>query len=150
MGLKVGRDAAVKLGASTIVGQGTWSMNGITLDQLESTSFGDSWKKFVLGMRDGGTLGFNGFYDPADTTGQEALLNYQINGTEVTSLRMYIDNTSYWEPCQTTGYFTPNDVTGNITVKSYALITTASIGADKSGLMTISFEAKVSGCMALV
>ena len=102
MGLKVGRDAAVKLGASTIVGQGTWSMNGITLDQLESTSFGDSWKKFVLGMRDGGTLGFNGFYDPADTTGQEALLNYQINGTEVTSLRMYIDNTSYWEPCQTT------------------------------------------------
>jgi len=41
MAVKAGYLASVTLGTSTIVAMGTWSLSGITADQMESSSFGD-------------------------------------------------------------------------------------------------------------
>ena len=150
MAIKVGKDCKVTLGSDTIVGMGTWSVSGITADQLESSAFGDNWKTYEFGMKDGGTISFNGLYDPADTTGQEELMQANIENTDITTLRLYVDNTSYLEPCQTTGYFSPSTTTGNDTELSHVNVTSYDINSDKSGLMSVSFMAKVSGVMVLV
>ena len=151
MAVKAGYLASVTLGTSTIVAMGTWSLSGITADQMESSSFGDNWKTYEFGMKDGGTISFDGFLDPADTTGQQALMKANLDNTDLTSLRLYVDNTSYYEPCQTTSYFAPGSLsTGQDTVYSYVNITSYDIGMDKAGLGTVSFTGKVSGVMVLI
>ena len=150
MAIKIGKDCAVKIGAATVVGMGTWSLSGITSDQLESTQFGDSWKQFKFGLKDGGQITFNGLYDPADTTGQDVLRAANLDNTNITTIRLYLDNTSYLEPCQTTSWWTASDSTNNETFPSHVNVTSYDISADKSGLMNTSFTCKVSGCMVLV
>lgn len=146
----VGKDGKVTLGANTIVGMGTWSLDGIQTDEFDSSAFGDTWKKFEYGMKDGGSVSFNGHYDPTDTTGQQAVQQANLYNSALTDLRLYVDNTSYFEPCQTTGYFSPNLTTGAPTKLSNCRVTSFNIGLDKSGLGTINFTAKVSGVMVLV
>jgi hypothetical protein len=150
MACLVGKDGKVALGADTVVGMGTWSIDGITTDEFECSSFGDNWKSYSYGMKDGGTISFNGHYDPTDTTGQEALLQANLHNSSLTNIRLYVDNTSYFEPCQSTGYFSPNLTTGADTLLSNVRITAFNIGLDKSGLGTISFTGKVSGLMVLI
>jgi hypothetical protein len=148
--VKVGKDGKVTLGANTVVGMGTWSIDGITTDEYESSSFGDTWKSFAYGMKDGGTVSFNGHYVPTDVTGQQMLQRANLYNSEITDLRLFIDNTSYFTPCASTGYFSPNLTTGAPTRASNVRITTFNVGMDKSGLGTINFTAKVSGLMVLV
>lgn len=150
MAKKIGKDCAVKLGTTQVLGIGTWSMDGISADQLESSEFGDNWKTYEFGMLDGGTVSFNGFFDPADTTGQEVLERANLYNSDLTTLRLYVDNTSYFVPCQTTGYFSPSLTKAAPTQLSHVNITSCNVSADKSGLMNISFTGKVSGCMVLV
>lgn len=150
MGKKIGKDCKVALGSSKILGMGTWSLNGITSDQIESSEFDQNWKTYEFGMKDGGDIGFDGFFDGADNTGQEALRQANLANTDVTNLRLYVDKTSYYEPCRTTGYFSPWLTSGADTMLSCVNITSYDIGSDKSGLMTMSFKGKVSGVMVLV
>ena len=150
MAYKSGKDCAVKLGTSTVVGMGDWSITGITADQMDSSAMGDNWKTFEFGMKDGGTISFSGIADPADTTGQETLQLANLANTDFTTLRLYIDDTSYYVPCQTTGYFSPTNTTGIDTVLSHVNVTSYDITADKADLVKVSFTAKVSGCMVLV
>ena len=150
MATKHGKDAKVTLGAADVVGMGTWNLSGITTDQADTTVFNQNWKSFKFGAKDGGTVSFNGLLDPADTTGQDVLRAAQLNNTNITNLRLYVDDTSYYEPCQTTGYFTPSDTSGNDTILSYLNVTSFDVGADKGGMITASFQCKVSGVMVLV
>lgn len=146
----VGKDGKVALGSSTVVGMGTWSYDGITTEEFDSSAFGSEWKTYKYGMKDGGAVSFSGHYDPTDTTGQHALQVANLNNTPLTNLRLYIDADSYYEPCQTTGYFSPTLTTGAATVLSSVTITAYNVGLDKSGLGTTSFTGKVSGVMVLV
>lgn len=150
MAKRKGSGFSVKLGSNLVVGMGSVSLNGIQVDQMETTAFGDSWKTFMAGMKDGGDLSFDGFFDPDDATGQDVLRAANLNGTNVTNLRVYIDNTSYFEPCQTTGYFSPTLTSNQLTQKSWVNIITWDVKGDKSGVSQTSFKAKVSGCMVLV
>jgi len=150
MSTRHAKDAVVKLGSATVVGIGNWSIDGITTDQVDASALGDNWMSYKFGMKDGGTITFAGLADPADTTGQEALEIANIENTELTTLRLYVDDTSYYEPCQTTGYFSPASTTGNDTTVSYVNVTGYNISADKSGMVNISFNCKVSGMMVLV
>ena len=68
-----GKDGKVTLGANSVVGIGTWSLDGIQVEEFDASAFGDTWKKFEYGMKDGGSISFNGHYEPTDTTGQQAL-----------------------------------------------------------------------------
>jgi hypothetical protein len=141
----------VTLGTVTVVGMGTWSLGGVTTEEFDASAFGSNWKEFKYGMKDGGTVSFNGYYDPTDYTGQNVLLLAQLANTALTSLRLYYNATSYFEACQTVGWFAPNTWSVNQdTIASSVRVTSVTIGADKSGLATISFEGKVSGCMVKV
>lgn len=129
----------VTLGASanTISLMGSWNMSGVTADLLETTAFGDDWKKYVPGLKDGGTVSFSGLYDGTDTNGQTALRNLNAANTSTTTLRLYINETSYYAPSTTNPL-------------SFAYITSWDVGAEVAGLLTASFEAKVSGKMELI
>ena len=146
----VGKDGKVTLGTDTVAGIGTWSYDGITVEEFDSSAFGDEWKTFLYGMKDGGSISFNGHYDPTDVTGQQALQQANLYNSGLTNIRFYINDTSYYEPCQSTGYFSPTLTTGAPTVLSSCTITTFNVALDKSGLGTTSFTGKVSGLMVLV
>lgn len=150
MAFKKGKYCQVNLGSAKISGIGTWTLNGVQLQQLDETEFGDNWMHFSFGLGNGGTLSFTGLYDPADTTGQESLMQKNMNGTNITDIKLYIDSTSYWEPCQTTGYFSPTSTSGNDSEPSHVNITGFDISFDKAGLGQVSFQGQVSGCMVLV
>jgi len=144
----VGKDGKVALGADTVLGMGTWSMDGVTVEEFDASEFGDEWKTYEYGMKDGGTVQFNGHYDPTDATGQDGLIRANLYNSALTNLRLYINNTSYYEPCQTAGWFAPGAYsTGMPTIASSVTITSINIGMDKSGLGTISFTGKISGLM---
>jgi len=147
MAVIVGKDGKVTLGTTSVVGMGTWTLDGVSVEEFDASAFGDTWKQFEYGMKDGGSVSFNGHYDPTDTTGQVALQMANLHNSHLTNLRLYINNTSYFEPCQTTGWFDPDHTTGMPTKVSSVTITTFNIGMDKSGLGTTSFTAKVSGVM---
>jgi len=144
-----GKDSKVTLGANTVVGMGNWSISGVTADQMDTSAFNDNWKTFEFGMKDGGTVEFAGLADPDDVTGQEVLELANLNNTDITDLRLYIDDTSYYCPNATTGYYSPSSTTGNDTILSWVNITSYSISTDKAGMMQKSFTAKVSGNMII-
>jgi len=99
-GSKSGKDCKVSLGATQVLGMGTWDLNGITSEQFDNSEFGDNWKTFLFGMKDGGQVTFSGLYKPSDETGQQPLMDANLENTDITTLRLYVDNTSYFEPCQ--------------------------------------------------
>jgi hypothetical protein len=138
MAFKVGNNAKVTLGANIVVGMGNWKLNGISVDLLESTAFGDTAKQFMTGLIDYGTVEFGGLYDPADVTGQQILLSALLNNSKIGNVRLYVDNTSYWTP--------------NVTTVSAAgmILQSVPIGMDKSALGTISFSGKCTGPWVLV
>lgn len=139
MAVKLGRWAKVTVGANTILGLGNWSIEGIAVDQIETTDFGTVWKKFESGMLDGGTISFAGNYDPDDTSGQTLLRVANLNATHLTSMRFYVDSTSYFEADQT-----------SVSPKSYIIITSWNVSMDKAGVAQTTFTGKVSGGMTLV
>ncbi len=147
---KVGYLGKVTLGSSSVLGIGNWSMDGKSIAELDDTEFGDQSTKYALGIQDGGTISFNGHYKPGDTTGQVALINNFDERTEMTDLRFYIDETSYYHPCATTGYLHPGKLTGANTVVSNAILTASPVTMDKGALAEISFTARVNGDMVLV
>jgi hypothetical protein len=130
---------------------GTWSLDGISSDQLEATEFGDSWKTYEFGLNDGGTVSFSGLFNPDDVTGQNTLRAKNLDKSDITDMRLYVDATSYFEPCRTTQYFGPGALsTGYATVLSHVNVTSYNVKADKSGLMNVDFSCKVSGLFVLV
>lgn len=135
-----GKNSKVTVGAgdSTISLMGTWSISGQAADQLEETAFGDSYKKYVMGLLDGGTVSFSGLFDPADTNGQAVLRTANADSTLLTSVKFWINTVSYYTPSYTS------------VIGSGVYITSWEIGSEKAGLMTASFSAKVTGALALV
>jgi len=146
----VGKNAKVAIGTAKVLGIGTWSLSGVVREKIDDSEFGDERKKFVFGMIDGGTISFSGNAKIVDTTGQVALHEAYDANTELTTLRLYVDNTSYYEPCQTTGYLHPANTTGNNTILSYVNITAANVSTDKTALAQVDFQGDVSGSMVLV
>jgi hypothetical protein len=144
----VGKDGKVSLGANTVVGMGTWSVNLGSTDEFDASDFGDEWEQIVYGMRRGGSISFNGNFYPADTTGQNAVMQAFVEGTDLTDLRLYWNSASYWRPNSTAGYFNPQLTTGAGTpANSTCRITSCEIGDDKSGIASIAFTARISGSM---
>lgn len=138
MAIKVGKDAGVYLGTYLVSHMGTWTIDGLTVDLLDSSAFGDEWKQFELGMGDYGTVSFSGFFDMGDTNGQVILESAHKNKSKLANIKFYIDNTSYYTP----------DVT-SVTAAGI-LLQTIRIGFEKYGIGTIEFTAKCTGPMALV
>lgn len=137
MAFKAGNKAKCTLGASTIVGMGNWKLDGISVDLLETTSFGDTAKQFITGLLDYGNVTFGGLYDPSDTTGQQVLVSANINNSQVGNIRLYIDSANYWTPNKTVA-------SGGLSAAGM-YVQSVAIGIDKSGLGTIDFSGKATG-----
>jgi len=131
-----GRLASVKLATATVEGMGTWTIP-ITLDEIDATSFGSTWKKTDVGFS-GWTASFNGYYSTVDTTGQGALQTAAIAGNLITTIRFYVDSTSYWTP--------------DVTTDSAAgcRITSLEITFDKADIGRISYTVAGTGPITLV
>lgn len=137
LGAVAGMNAKVTLGSTTVLGIGSWSMSGLTVDLLETTSFGDTAKQFITGLMDYGEVTFGGIYDLSNAGGQSTLISAMMNNSKIPDLRLYINSVSSWVP--------------NVTGLSAAgvLITSVTIGQDKSGLGTIEFTGKYTGPVVL-
>ncbi len=142
MAFLAGNKGKVTLGANTVVGMGSWKLNGITVDQLETTSFGDTAKQYITGLLDYGTVEFSGLYDPSDASGQQVLIAAMLGNEKITDIRLYVDDTSYWTPNLTTSEGGDED--------AGMYLTAVPIGMDKSGVGTISFSGKCTGPWCLV
>jgi len=137
MGAQVGRACKIEYLGNSIAGMGTWTISGVDIDTLEDTEFADTYKTYLVGLRESGTIAFNGFYDPTDATGQTLLRTAWGVGTAITNIKLYVNALSYWIPA-TTG------------PTSSVYITSWDVSADKSGLVACSFTAKISGKMELL
>ena len=132
-----GKNCKVSLGANKVLGMGNWTLSGVESDQIEDTEFEDEWKQYKLGMKDGGTVTFNGQYDATDTTGQDVLRTANENDTEITDIRFYVDANSYWTPTTTSP-------------ASHVKVISWEINSDKNGLVQATFSCKVSGRLELL
>lgn len=130
-----GTTQKVALSAVGIVGIGNWKISGITVEQLDSSAFGDTAKTFMTGLVDYGTVSFGGLFDIADTAGQSTLMSAFQANSRIPNLRFYANSVSYWLP----------NVVGD--ADAGILITSCTIGADKGGLATIEFTGKCTGPM---
>ena len=131
-----GNNAKVTLGTTSVLGMGNWKMTGITVDMLETTSFGDMAKQFMTGLMDWGTATFAGLYDMSNTGAQSTLISAMINNSKIATLRLYLNSVSYW--------------VANVTHATYGsdageYVTAVNIGQDMRGLGTIDFTAKFTG-----
>lgn len=132
MSVRSGKSANVKLGTYTVSEMGEWTFSGFTRDVIEYFSFGNDFKRYVFGVADGGEITFRGYYDPADTTGQDLINSACVNSSSFTGgdLKFYVDNTSY---------FTVN-TGGNIMITKCLSVT-----MEKAAVGTIEFTGKVTG-----
>ena len=108
-----GRNATLKYGTYTVAEMASWSLD-LSNDEIDTSSFGSTWKKSDVGMR-GWSLSVSGHYDPSDTTGQEMIKTAWSNGSLISTIKAYVNATSYWVPDVTT------DASAGGRVTSYAV-----------------------------
>ena len=132
----MGRYASIKKGSVLVENLGKWTMD-IKMDEIDTSVFGSVWGKKIPGMQ-AWTASIEGFYAPADTTGQKALHDAALAATKLTDIRLYIDSTSYWTP----------DVTGETGAGAY--ISSINVVHDKAGVASITMNVIGYGKIALV
>ena len=120
------------LSANTVAEMGAWNISGMENDMLDETEFTDTFKNYVLGMGDGGTVTFSGNYDSTNTAGQVALKTLYETQASTQAIRLYFGD-GYND------YFFCDEDTTCI-VQSVD-----DLGTDQSGLGKIGFTLKVSG-----
>lgn len=122
----IGRNASVRLAAVKILNLASWDLNMAT-DELDASVFGTGWGAAMPGIQKW-TVAVAGLYDPNDVTGQQIIESAKRNATKLTTIRFYVDGSSYFTP----------DVTGDSDAGAY--ITSYTIKQDKSGLAQLTFN----------
>ena len=89
----LGRNSRIKLGVNDIAKMRTLSVT-IGNETIDITSFGDGWAKFARGMQSW-TASISGMMDLDDAYAIQ-FLEAAENGTELATLRFYMDSTSYY------------------------------------------------------
>lgn len=131
-----GREASVKILTYTVAELASWDLD-LSNAEIDTGVFGTTWGKSDVGGRKWNVT-VAGFYDPTDTTGQKAIEDAWAGGTLVSTIRLYVDNTSYWVPDTTT-------VTG-----SGGRVTAYRIGQSFQGVASINFTLSGSGAITFV
>lgn len=89
-----GKSGKLELGSSNVVDISSWSLE-LGTDTLEVTALGDDWKKFIAGLKEWSASAEGFFSVHTDTTGQKALQDAFLNGTEV-ALKLKVNATNYY------------------------------------------------------
>ena len=148
-----------------------WSLSQPGPELIDATVFGNDWKQDKIGIRDGGTLTFGGYFDWADSTGQRFLSSKWNQGVAIT----YPPRSSATVPSTVVGHnglqssdhagyrfeLWPSNDTGTAGAKvgmwrfstgagstaigsRNLLIQSLNVGQDKSGLGTMDMTMKIS------
>lgn len=144
---KPGHKGKVSIGSNNILGMGTWSWPGLSIEQLDDTEFGDDYTEFEWGLITSGTVSFNGRYKKDDTQGQDMLRTALISKSDLTDIRFYVDSVSYYTPNSTTA------AGGGLPAESpvsHINVTGVQTDFDKGDLGNISFEGRITGAMRLI
>lgn len=96
----MGRFASIKIedemGVPQLVeNMGRWTLN-LTGAEIDVSCFGTEWERKMPGMQ-GWAATLEGNYDPADDTGQKLLVKAKLKAEKLTTLRLYLDDESYYE-----------------------------------------------------
>lgn len=122
----------VMYGSVVVAEQVSWSMSGLTTPVVSAaTAFNATGVKVyeVAELSEGGTIEFNGNYDPADTTGQAALATVCEAGTHLTNLYLYANVSTFWR----------------VGTGGYIVVTKAkAVTMPRNNFGTISFSGQVS------
>jgi hypothetical protein len=145
---KPGADCKVTLGTYTILGLGSWSITGGSYAELDDTAFGDDSTQILRGLRTGGDVAFSGHYKKDDTTGQEMIKTAYWAKSDLTTLRFYVDDTSYYTPNSTTA--SGGGLPAETPVSHIKIMTEPNFSVENSGLVTVEFTGKVVGAMRLI
>lgn len=145
---KVGRECRVTIGANTILGLGTWSITGGNFAELDDTSFGDESLQILRGLRTGGDVAFAGQYKKDDVTGQDMIKTAYWAKSDLTDLRFYVDDTSYFTPNSTTA--AGGGLPAETEVSHIKIFAEPNVSVDYAGLVTIEFSGKLIGAMRLI
>jgi len=145
---KVGRDCKVTIGANIILGIGNWSITGGSFSELDDTAFGDESVQTLRGLRTGGNVTFAGKYKKDDTQGQDMIKLAYWSKSDLTDLRFYVDDTSYYTPNSTT--VAGGGLPANVDISHIKIFTEPTISVDMSGLATTDFSGKIEGAMRLI
>lgn len=145
---KVGRSAKVTLGAVQILGIGSWKIGGSQVEELDDSEFGDDWEQYLLGIIKGGSVTFTGLYKVDDTTGQDMIRQAFYYKSDITDIRFYVDDSSYYTPNSTTA--AGGGLPAACPVSVINITSEPEITFDKSGLGQVSFTGRVRGVMRLI
>ncbi len=91
----VGRNAAFKVGGTTVAEISDWSIS-MTADIIRADVFGNTWARKHGTAATDWTATVNGLVDITDTSGQTVLQDALIASTKIGNLRFYIDATNYY------------------------------------------------------
>jgi len=92
-----GKGGKVAIGSTTPVTVASiknWSLE-LTLDALETTALGDSWKNYIAGLKEWSASADGDYAVGTDTTGQQALQDAYLGGTTV-NLKLYVNDKDYY------------------------------------------------------
>lgn len=146
---KIGIDCKVTIGSDhQILGIGTWSISGGAYAELDDTEFGDDDNRTLRGLRTGGTVTFAGSYKKDDVTGQDKVRDAYWLKSDLTTLKFWVDDTSYYTPNSTTG--AGGGLPAETMVSHIKILSEPNISVDKNNLSTIDFAGKVEGAMRLI
>jgi hypothetical protein len=141
-----GKDCKFEIDGVAVAGMGAFSYKPGASKEYDDTEFGDKSEKVVMGIRERGTISFDGLAKLSNAE-QEKLKRAQVNGRNLTSLAARLASSRSLVPNQTTGYHSPLSTTGNDTEPSYINIRSFEINTVKDGLAKVSFSGVVSGDM---
>ena len=145
---KLGREAKVTIGSNTVLGIGTWSISGGSWGELDDTEFGDDSEQILRGIRTGGSVAFSGNYKVDDTQGQDLIKTAFWSKSDHTTLRFYVDDTSYYTPNSTTA--AGGGLPAETPVSHIKIMTEPTISFDKNDLGKTEFTGRLIGAMRLI
>jgi len=144
----LGREGKVTIGANQILGMGVWSISGGSYAELDDTEFGDDCEQVLRGIRTGGTVSFSGTYKKDDTQGQEMIKTAFWAKSDLTDLRFYVDNTSYYTPNSTTA--AGGGLPAGTDVSHIKIMTEPNITVDKNDLSKVEFTGRIIGALRFI
>ena len=89
-----GKSGKVMIGTSNVAEIKSWSLD-TSVDMLDDTVLGDSWKTFIAGLAEWGAKAEGVFAIDTDTNGQTALQTAYLTGASVT-LKLYVSPTKFY------------------------------------------------------
>ena len=143
-----GRDCKVTLGDYIILGLGTWTITGGNFAELDDTAFGDESMQTLRGLRTGGTVTFSGNYKKDDVTGQDMIKAAYWAKSDITDIRFYVDDTSYYTPNNTTA--AGGGLPAETDISHIKIFTEPTITVDMGNLAKTDFTGKIEGAMRLI